>query len=170
MAWRIIIAFLLSLIAFALWAATTQTINEPHTLGGEYTTVTNVIDGDTIVVSNDKKVRLIGIDAPELTSSTQSDCFAIESKSRAQQLLLNKQVRLVADISNVDKYERLLRYVYIDDPLSSIHEETSINEILVHEGHAVAKAYPPDTALSETLKELEQKSKEQKFGLWGSCK
>lgn len=169
MAIRIIVAFFLSLIAFALWAATTQTTQEPHTLGGERGVITRVIDGDTLVFDNDQKVRLIGIDAPELTSSTQTGCFALESKSRAEQLLLHKQVRLVRDTSDVDQYNRLLRYVYIDDPLSSIHEETSINEILVHEGVAEAVAFPPDTTLYETLSSLEQDAKEKELGMWGSC-
>ncbi len=170
MAWRIITAFLLSLIAFALWAATTQTITEPNALGSEYTTVTEVIDGDTIVVSSGETVRLIGIDTPELYEGANAECFATEAKSRTVQLLASKKIRLVRDVSDLDKYERLLRYVYIDDPLSSITEETSINEILVQEGYAVAKSYPPNTTLSETLEQLEEQSKEQGLGLWSSCR
>lgn len=169
---RIFTALLLSAVAFALWAATTQTTiqSEPHARTDERGTVVYVIDGDTIVLDNQKKVRLIGIDTPELYGSDDPECFAVEAKTRAEQLLLYKKVRLVSDVSDVDQYDRLLRYVYIDDPISSVHEETSVNEILVHEGIAKATSYPPDTSLQETLSSFEQDAKAKEFGLWGSCK
>lgn len=172
MALKLIGATLLSAVAFVLWAITSPTTSiEPLSSQDERAVVTRVLDGDTIVVTGGKKVRYIGIDTPELYGSTQdSECFAREAKSRNEQLILGKPVRLEKDVSEADKYNRLLRYVYIDDPLSSIHEDTSINEILVSEGYAFARTYQPDIALQKHLTTLEKEAREKGFGLWGGCK
>ena len=82
--------------------------------------VSKVIDGDTIeVIIDDKKesVRLIGIDAPELTDSSIKGKLALESKEYLKNLLQNKKVRLEKDITQDDKdiYDRLLRYVFLED-------------------------------------------------------
>lgn len=177
---RLLIAALLSGIAFILWATMSPSAEiTPLLESGEQTsqqemqryTVTRVLDGDTIVLSDGNKVRYIGIDTPELYGTTEdTECFAQEAKRRNQELILGKTVRLERDVSETDEYGRLLRYVYIDDPLSSIHEETSINEILVHEGYAFARTFPPDVAKQELLQKLEEDARDKQFGLWRVCR
>jgi len=75
------------------------------------TRVTRVIDGDTFITNKGDRVRLIGVDAPELPSLR-----GIESKMYLNQLIHNKVVTLERDeiSDNKDKYGRLLRYVYLD--------------------------------------------------------
>ena len=119
--------------------------------------VKRVIDGDTFVLDNEQKVRLIGINAPE-----SDDCYASESTDLAIQLLEGKNVILEKDISDTDKYGRLLRYAYSDD--------TFINQFLVSGGYAKAVNYPPDTKYKKLLEESETEARENNDGLWGNCK
>lgn len=170
---RLIAAGLLSAVAFVLWAVMSPPSGAPSptTDPEERHVVTRVLDGDTIVVNGGVKVRYIGIDTPEFYGDSQeTECFAREAKIRNEQLMLGMTVRLESDVTDTDTYGRLLRYVYLDDPRSSISDEVSINEILVHEGFAFARTFPPDVALQENLTKLEADARENNRGLWDSCK
>ena len=172
MALRLIGAALLSGVAFILWAVTSpaNTI-EPLISKDERVVVTRVLDGDTVVVTGGTKVRYIGIDTPEFRGNAEnSECFAFEAKTRNEQLVLGKSVRMEKDVSEMDRYGRLLRYVYIDESSSSINKNTSINEILVNEGFALAITFPPDVAQQTKLKELERNAKDSGRGLWSECR
>ncbi|MBC8477119.1 MAG: thermonuclease family protein, partial [Dehalococcoidia bacterium] len=109
--------------------------------------VTRVIDGDTIEVGISGKiykVRYIGIDTPELDDKRpEFSALAQEATRYNKQLLERETVRLEKDISETDKYGRLLRYVYVGD--------TFANAELVRQGLAWAKAYPPDTKYQDTF-------------------
>ena len=82
------------------------------------TRVTRVIDGDTFITNKGDRVRLIGVDAPELPSLR-----GIESKMYLNELIHNKVVTLERDeiSDNKDKYGRLLRYVYLDKKDVNLH-------------------------------------------------
>lgn len=121
--------------------------------------VAKVIDGDTIVLENGEKVRYIGINAPEIT---KRDCFGNEAKKKNESLVLHKEVILEKDVSERDKYNRLLRYVYLADG-------TFINKTLVEEGYAYASSYPPDISRQEELLEAQREAQKNKKGLWGAC-
>lgn len=127
--------------------------------------VIRVIDGDTIVVKiadQEKTVRYLGIDTPESIHPQQPlECFGREATERNRQLVENQQVRLETDISNQDKYGRLLRYVYVGD--------TFVNLSLVAEGYASAVTYPPDVKYQTTLSSAMTQAREQQLGLWSSC-
>lgn len=118
--------------------------------------VKRVIDGDTFVLDNNQKVRLIGINAPE-----SDDCYASESTDIAIQLLEGKEVFLEKDTTETDKHERLLRYAYVDNIF--------INEYLVEEGYAKVAINPPDIKYKNKLSEAEIIAKENNNGLWGYC-
>ncbi len=124
--------------------------------------VTKVIDGDTIVLDNGEVVRYIGIDTPEIRAHSKGgpDCYALEAKVRNKELVLNKKVRLVKDVSNRDRYHRLLRYVYVGD--------TFINETLVREGYAKVATYPPDVKYVDLFRQAEQEARQRGRGLWSS--
>lgn len=128
----------------------------------EYT-VTRVIDGDTIVVSQGDKsyrVRYIGVDTPELSRDNQvAECLADEARAFNEELVLGQVVRLEKDISETDKYDRLLRYVYVNDVL--------VNAELLSSGFATILTIPPDVARAEDFKALEREAREEKRGLWG---
>lgn len=120
--------------------------------------VLKVIDGDTILLSTGEKVRYIGINTPEIENN---ECFATEAAKINSDLVLGKEVRLVKDVSETDKYGRLLRYVYVGDAF--------INDELVKVGAAEIETIKPDVRFEETFKTSEKYAKENSLGLWGKC-
>ncbi len=115
--------------------------------------VKEVIDGDTILLNNNEKVRLIGINTPE-----KGQYFYPESKEVLKTMVSKKEVTLEKDVSNRDQYGRLLRYVFLDD--------TFINLEMVKKGFANAYTYPPDVKYSEQLLKAERFARENNLGLW----
>ena len=118
--------------------------------------VTQVIDGDTIAIQGGYRVRYIGIDTPEVHPKLEA--FGMEAWQANRKLVEGKKVRLERDVSETDKYDRLLRYVYVDDIF--------VNAKLVKQGLARAEAYPPDTKHQEYLEELEQQARQAGRGIW----
>ena len=101
-------------------------------------------------------MRYIGIDAPEIHPSLEA--FGIEARQANRRLVEGKEVRLEKDVTETDKYGRLLRYVWVDDIL--------IEAELVRQGLARAKAYPPDTKYQDYLKQMEAEAREAGRGIW----
>lgn len=133
----------------------------------EFFKVGRVIDGDTIVLENGKIVRYIGIDAPELHHPKKKvECFAKEAKEANEKLVLNKTVRLEKDLSETDKYGRLLRYVYVDNPSTSLGEMIFVNEYLVKEGFALLATFPPDVKYQNLFQKAQKNAQENNKGLW----
>ncbi len=121
-----------------------------------------VIDGDTIILTNGEKVRYVGIDTPE-----RGQCWYRQAKEFNRKLVSGKKVRLERDKSNRDRYQRLLRYVYVQN--SSDEKEVFVNLELVKAGLARAKEYKPDTKYASILEQAESYAKINKIGLWGGC-
>jgi micrococcal nuclease len=127
--------------------------------------VVRVIDGDTIVVlmANKKQtIRYIGIDTPEPYRDAEPACFSLEASLKNKELVQGKVVRLELDQENMDKYGRLLRYVYVDDVF--------VNAELVKDGYAKDMAIKPNTMHKNLFATLEQTARKQGVGLWGSCR
>jgi len=124
--------------------------------------VVKVVDGDTITLENGEVVRYIGIDAPETAHSSKTvQCFGEEASEKNKELVEGKMVKLEKDISERDKYDRLLRYVWVDGIF--------VNDYLVREGYAYASTYPPDVKYSEQFLKTQQEARRQNKGLWASC-
>lgn len=126
--------------------------------------VIKVIDGDTIKLENGGVVRYIGIDTPETVHPSKPvQCFGEEASKKNKELVEGKEVRLEKDISDTDKYDRLLRYVYIGD--------TFVNDYLVRNGYAHSSSYPPDVKYQDQFNQAEEEARENKRGLWadGAC-
>ncbi len=136
-------------------------------LEGEKEVVAKVVDGDTIELQSGKTVRFIGIDTPETVDPRRTvGCFGKEASNATKKLLSGKQVILQKDVSETDKYKRLLRYVYL--PLED-GQNLFVNDYLVREGYAKAYTYPPDVKFNEQFKEAERFARENKKGLWSKC-
>ncbi|MFB0559114.1 MAG: thermonuclease family protein [Dehalococcoidales bacterium] len=118
--------------------------------------VIQVVDGDTITIEGGYRVRYIGIDTPEIYSQTEP--FGREAWQANHRLVEGKKVRLERDVSETDRYGRLLRYVYVGDVF--------VNAELVKQGLAWAKAYPPDTKYQDYLEEMETEAREAGRGMW----
>lgn len=121
---------------------------------GEKFIVSRVIDGDTIEISNGQRVRLVGINSPE-----SDQCFFQQAKDGLKNLVEGKEVVLTKDISEKDKYDRLLRYIYLDNIF--------INDYLVNNGFAFAESVSPDTKYKIQFKQSQEYAKSGKSGLWG---
>jgi endonuclease YncB( thermonuclease family) len=97
--------------------------------------VISVIDGDTFILANKEKVRLICVDSPEKGKPGYD-----EAKRFLESLILNKEVRLEKDISEKDEYNRLLRYVFVN----TTNGEVFVNQEIVKQGYAKLFVFPPD--------------------------
>lgn len=121
------------------------------------------VDGDTIEVEiegESYKVRYIGIDTPELHHPTKPvGYYAQEAYEKNRELVEGKTVFLEKDVSETDRYGRLLRYVYVGD--------TFVNAYLVQYGYAQVSTYPPDVKYQEHFMELQREAREAGRGLWG---
>lgn len=134
---------------------------------GERVLVTKVVDGDTIEIEGGKVVRFIGIDTPETVDPRRSvGCFGKEASNEVKKLLNGKTVILQKDVSETDKYKRLLRYVFL--PLED-GQILFVNDYLVREGFAKVLTYPPDVKYNEQFRQAEREARESKTGLWGRC-
>jgi len=130
--------------------------------------VSKVIDGDTIEIEGGMKVRYIGIDTPETSHPTKGvQCFGRQATERNRQLVEGKKVILEKDISETDKYGRLLRYIWIRSTGSG--QADLVNEILVKEGFAFSSSYPPDIKYQERFRQAEIQARGSNKGLWGQC-
>jgi len=127
-------------------------------------TVSRVVDGDTIELSNGERVRYIGIDTPEIRERKGSDWiynprpYAEDAKAFNKNFVEGKSVRLEFDVQKKDKYKRLLAYVYAGDKM--------INLEMVKEGYAMIYTYPPNVKYAQKFLEAEREARGNKKGLW----
>lgn len=127
--------------------------------------VTKIVDGDTIKVEiggETKTIRLLGINTPETKDPRKKvECFGKEASQKTTDLLTGKSVRLENDPSqgDVDKYGRLLRYVYLEDG-------TFINKLLINEGYAFEYTYSIPYKYREDFKQAQKNAESQEKGLW----
>jgi micrococcal nuclease len=135
--------------------------------------VKRVVDGDTLVLASGERVRLIGIDTPEIhesdklhRDSKRSQQSASEIKKMGERsyqftkgLVEGKPIRLEFDVEREDRYKRLLAYVYLKDG-------TFVNAEIVRQGYASLMTYPPNVKYADLLLKLYREARENKRGLW----
>jgi len=131
--------------------------------------VVKVIDGDTITInfnSKQEKVRLLGIDTPELKNDQgKVDCYAYEAKRELDSRLQGEKVKLEFDQSQgqYDKYQRLLAYVY------RASDGLFLNEELLQIGAAREYTYDKPYRYQSEFRQLQSRAKIDSSGLWGTC-
>ncbi len=124
--------------------------------------VVKIIDGDTIEIEGGQHIRYIGIDTPETVNpNSPVECFGKEASNKNKELVEGKMVKLEKDVSETDKYGRLLRYVWVGDVF--------VNDYLVKEGYANSSSYSPDIKYQNQFLASESRAREGNKGLWGSC-
>jgi len=135
--------------------------------------VTRVIDGDTLQIEDGERVRLIGIDTPEMHDSeklqrdarrTKQDAATIQELGRrayefTKKLVEGKRVSIDFDVEARDKYKRLLGYVYLQDG-------TFVNAEIIKQGYASLMTYPPNVKHADLFKQLYREARENRRGLW----
>ncbi len=115
--------------------------------------VAEVIDGDTVKLETGHSIRLLGINAPEA-----DEHYYKEATDRLEILVLGKNVKLESGPEDKDRYDRLLRYIFIG--------ETFVNLQMVKEGYATVYILNPDEKYYLEFKEAEKDAKEKELGVW----
>jgi endonuclease YncB( thermonuclease family) len=137
----------------------------PVVPGGQIALVVRVVDGDTIVITRLGQlmtVRLIGVDTPDTMAPGQpAACYGPEASAFTREWLTDRLVTLEKDTSEVDRFGRLLRYVWFDGML--------VNERLVTLGYASASPIPPDVKYDRVFQTTEQAARAAGRGRWGAC-
>ena len=134
--------------------------------------VSRVIDGDTIQLEDGRKVRLILVDTPETKHPKKGvEYFGKEASEFTRNNLEGKTVYLEKDVSETDKYGRLLRYVWIARPSSDNPTKTEIgnmcfNAALLSGGYARLATFPPDVKYVDFFRTLESQARQGDAGLW----
>ncbi len=132
-----------------------------------------VIDGDTIQLESGERVRLIGIDTPEVHESDKlyrdsrktgqgADTIKAMGKRAWQftrSLVEGQRLRLEFDVERHDKYGRLLAYVYLKDG-------TFVNAQIIKQGYASIMTIPPNVKYADLFLKLYQEARNNQRGLW----
>jgi endonuclease YncB( thermonuclease family) len=126
----------------------------------EFVTVSKVIDGDTVVLGDGRRLRLIGIDTPELGNHGEPDQeFAREARSALVAILKDKKIGLQFDDERQDKYQRLLAHVFLSDG-------TSVTASLLRQGLGVSFVVPPNIWGVSCYSQIEEDARATKKGVW----
>src|SRR5690606_24874099 len=94
------------------------------------------------------------------------ECFGEMASTANADLVLGRFVYLEKDVSETDRYDRLLRYVWIGEPDALV----MVNEELIRRGFAVVSTYPPDVRYESRFVEAERMARESGTGLWSQCR
>lgn len=127
-------------------------------------TVINVIDGDTVKVNvrgTEETIRLLLVDTPETVHPTKPvQPFGKEASDFSKSIMpAGKAIKVELDVSERDKYGRLLAYIYVDGKM--------VNETLLEKGLArVAYVYAPNTRYVDEFREIQSKTQKQAIGIW----
>jgi len=138
-----------------------------------YIVVQRAVDGDTLKLASGERVRLIGVDTPEVHESVKlyrdarrsnQDIKAIQALGKkasdfTKKLVEGKPVRLEFDVEKKDRYGRLLAYVYLQDG-------TFVNAEIIRQGYANVMTIPPNVKYQDMFLKLYREAREAKRGLW----
>ena len=129
--------------------------------GPRQATVERVIDGDTIVVTGDVRIRYLLVNAAEITNG-HDDCYGANAAQFNADLVLGKTVELTYDARCEDAFGRTLAYVTTGGQ--------DINQLMIERGYACVLHIPPDgDARADQFQALESAARLAGRGLWGAC-
>jgi micrococcal nuclease len=151
------------LAALCAGCASTNDGTADSSTRGDRAIIERVVDGDTLVLSDDTRVRLIGIDTPETVDPRRPvECFGQEASDHAKELLpKGTEVRLVFDVERTDRYGRTLAYVY------RASDDLFVNLDLARNGYAEQLTVPPNVAHADDFAAAVDEARQARNGLWG---
>ena len=129
--------------------------------------ITKIIDGDTLKIKTGtlktRKIRLIGINAPG-----KGECYFNESKESLTQITKDKNINIEKDISGLDQYNRLLRYIIVinEDPEQ---DNIPVNYYMIRNGFAFYQSSPPDNRYRDLFITAQRQAQADNHGLWKDC-
>lgn len=128
--------------------------------GLDFFTVKMVYDGDTVVLENGRKIRLLGINTPEVAHRDKlADAGGEEAKTWLINKLKNTRVRLETDVETTDSYGRVLAHLFTEN-------KDHINLQLVQAGLAQANIFPPNLLYANEILAAEQVAETANTGIW----
>lgn len=128
--------------------------------GYSFWIVKKVYDGDTVLLQDGRKVRLLGINTPEIEHrNNAAEAGGSEAKAWLENLLRGKKVRLQTDVEKQDKYGRDLAYLFTEDGMH-------VNIELVKHGLAAVVIHPPNLLYVEPLHAAQREAEVAKLGIW----
>lgn len=128
--------------------------------GYSYHTIKTVYDGDTVVLEDGRKIRLLGINTPEVRHRDKdADAGGEEAKQWLINKLQNTKIRLQTDEELTDKYKRTLGHLFTEN-------KEHINLELVKAGLAEISIYPPNLLYTAELLAAQQQAERAKIGIW----
>lgn len=140
--------------------------------GPRSATVARVVDGDTIDLvapATKTRVRLLSVDAPEITSG-KHECYGQQAADFTAAQLLGKVAHLTYDVECTDRYGRTLASVSVDDSVGGSAGETEVNTELVRRGYACARALGrAGQERAEAFATFEAEARTERRGMWGVC-
>ncbi|WP_223254459.1 thermonuclease family protein [Bacillus sp. HNG] len=144
------------------------TDQQAQAIGLEAVIVSRVVDGDTVELSDGRKIRLVGVNTPE--STTRHEVYGKEASNYTTSQLEGKKVWLQKDVSDKDRYDRYLRLIWVSVP-SNVMNESEIrskmfNAQLVLNGYAEPSTYPPDVTYSDYFVKFAREARANGTGLW----
>ena len=156
---RPLLLITLLLTSQAGWAGTFSQIGSSR-----WVTVSHVYDGDTFKTDRGEKIRLLGINTPEMARDDHpGQPLANRAKKELESLILGKLVRLEFDQDQHDKYDRLLAHIYLRDG-------RWINARMIENGMAHVYTFAPNFRYSVELLIKERQSRDEKRGIWGTSR
>jgi len=131
--------------------------------------VARVVDGDTVVLEDGRKVRYLNIDTPETKKpGTKVQCFGLEASEVNKKLTQGKTFILKSDKQLKDRYDRNLFFLF-ELGVDTHKIENSVNAQMVKLGMARASIYKPNDTFASTFYRLERQAKENNIGVWKNC-
>jgi endonuclease YncB( thermonuclease family) len=126
--------------------------------------VIRVLDGDTVVLSDTRKVRLLGINTPEMGyRGKPNEPGASRAKEYLKSIVLNKEVMLEQGVEQKDKYERTLAHIFLQN-------KQHINLTMIESGLATLSLHPPNIKYSKELVVAQKSAEKSGLGLWSMSK
>jgi endonuclease YncB( thermonuclease family) len=127
----------------------------------EWVEVSQVIDGDTVHLKDGRKIRLIGVNTPELgRKGKASEPYALAAYQFVKNTIeANRKVGLSHDQERKDRYNRVLAYLILEDG-------RSLQQLLLRHGLAVSIAVEPNVSRLGCMRQIESAARTSAAGLW----
>lgn len=163
--WMLCLTFHVSLFTGTSF---TQTI--PYEAPYGYTVkakVARVIDGDTFVITDSTRIRLLGVDTPELgRGSNPDEDFSIEATNLTKTIIGNNIVKLTFETKTRDMFDRVLAYVWLTD--TEGRDSVFLQAELLKTGYARIRYYPEGSRYYDVFYNLRRTAMKKDLGIWGS--
>ena len=148
--------FMISMWSNVVWPLCPLVDDKPQSVE-----VTKIVDGDTVEIAGGHKIRLIGINTPEMASyGKPTQALAVEAKNQLRELLKEPPVFMVLGEEAKDRHGRLLAHLYDSS-------EASVSAQLLQSGVGFQVAIPPNLKHFDCFSRAEQHARERGLGVWG---